>query len=386
MIVKKIAYVSNLDGNLYGFRLAWMKALQAKGFEVCAIAPEGEYGKLLRAAGIKTLSYPMKRGGLNPFVEAGTVVRLFRIFRREKFHLVHSFTAKPNVYCSIAGAFCSVPVVNHVTGLGYFFTESGAKARLLRAMIEGFYKISFRCAKRVVFQNPEDMKELETLVEDSKKVLIPGTGVDSDFFSPSAVDLSTSAQVRGSLQLAANSTVVTVIGRLLWHKGIREFVEAAKILMEKRPNVEFLVVGWHDTGNPSAVTLEFLEEAKRLPRLHFAGKRDNIREILAVTDIYVLPSYREGMPRTVLEAMAMCKPVVTTDVPGCRQAVVDGVTGLVVPPRDSAGLAQAIEKLLQSQELCHAMGQAGRNRAVAQFSNQVVIKELLRMYSELKLC
>jgi N,N'-diacetylbacillosaminyl-diphospho-undecaprenol alpha-1,3-N-acetylgalactosaminyltransferase len=377
--VKKIAYVSHLDFNLYKFRLAWMKALMARGCEVCAVVPEGEYSDALRREGVRVIPYPIERRSLNPFSGLATVWQLRRIFKRERFDLAHSFTLKPNIYTSLAGAMTRTPVVNHVTGLGYYFTEKGFKTRLIRAMVSALCWLSFLWAKRVVFQNPDDLRELRGLVCDHKTVLIKGTGVDTQHFAP-ASDASQLRALKTAIGVRSDAIVVTLIARLLWHKGVREFVEAAARLS----HVEFVVVGWIDEGNPSAVTRGFVEQSKSLPNIHFLGKRDDIREILAATDVYVLPSYREGTPRTALEAMATGKPVVTTDVAGCRQTVVDGVNGFLVPPRNSTALADAIEKLADDPSLRARMGHEGRRMAVETFSNDVVIRQIFDLYSQLE--
>jgi N,N'-diacetylbacillosaminyl-diphospho-undecaprenol alpha-1,3-N-acetylgalactosaminyltransferase len=378
--VKKIAYVSHLDFNLYAFRLAWMKALLARGWEVSAVVPDGEYCERLRRAGARVIAYPLERRSLNPCSGLRSVWRLRRIFKRERFDLVHSFTLKPNLYASLAGACSGTPVINHVTGLGYFYTQTGVRARLLRGMVSLLYWLSFRLARRVVFQNPDDAEALRGLVSQRKTALIRGSGVDTSYFCPGQEDAAQSRQLRARLGLREGAMVVTMIARLLWHKGVREFVEAARLL----PECEFIVVGWIDEGNPSAVAPAFLEEWRGLRNVHFLGRRDDIREILAATDVYVLPSYREGTPRSILEAMAMGKAVVTTDVPGCRQTVEDGVNGLLVPPRDGQALAAAIGRLLADAALRERMGRAGRRMAVERFSNEIVIGQLFDLYLQLQ--
>ena len=381
--MKKIAYVSLVDCNLYGFRLPWMRALLALGCDVCAVVPEGEYGPALRKEGIRVVPYPMVRRSLNPISGLATVRRLQQIFKHERFDLVHSFTLKPNLYSSLAGALSRTPVVNHVTGLGYFYTEGGLKTRLVRFLISTMYWLSFRSARRVVFQNPDDLKALQRLVDARKAVLIKGTGVDTEFFAPRPEDARKALLTRRALGLSEDAVVVTFIGRLSAHKGIREFVEAAQIISTRNPRSEFLVIGWIDEENPAAVTRTFVDEASLLSHIHFVGKRDDVRNMLAATDILALPSYSEGTPRSVLEAMAMAKPVVTTDVRGCRQTVDDGVNGFLVPPRDSHKLATAIETLIADAPLRIRMGRAGRKKAIELFSNDVVIPQILDLYSQL---
>lgn len=381
----RVAYLSHLDMNLYLFRLSWMKALRARGHEVTAIVPRGEFFDRFKAHGIKTIEFDMKRGGIkNPLREILSLLRLYGALKGGGFDILHTFTMKPNIYGSLAGKPAGIPVIiNHITGLGYVFTEKGLKAGFLRAAGRLLYRVSFKAAKRVVFQNPDDMEELCGLCGGEKAVLVRGTGVDVDYFSPGASKPEALDALRKELGIEDRNVVVTLIGRLLRHKGIVEFVEAAKTININHKNAVFLIVGWPDEGNPAVLPEDFVREAGRDEFIKFLGKREDVREILELTDIYVLPSYREGTPRTVLEAMAMGKPVVTTDVPGCRQTVRDGINGLLVPPRDSRAISAAVQRLLADGGLRKSMGAEGRRIAVGEFSDTVVTERIMGLYDAL---
>lgn len=377
----KIAYLSHLDLNLFRFRLSWMKALIREGHQVYVVVPKGDYFEKFLDHGIKALPYKINRGGLNPFAELATISNLYRILKREKFDLLHTFTIKPNIYGAISGKLAAIPIiVNHVTGLGYIYTENSFKVKVLRFICAVLYGLSFKLAKRVIFQNPDDLGALKGLVDLHKAVIVKGTGVSASDFSPEHVAASEINKLREELHLNENTVVITLIARLLWHKGIREFVEAANLLSQQYTHLLFLVVGWIDKGNPSAITEAFMREAQRNPAIRFLGGRDDIKEILAVTDIYVLPSYREGTPTTVLEAMAMGKPIITTDAPGCSQTVEDGVTGFLIPLKDSGSLCSATEKLIKDKALRGKMGKAGREKVIREFSDDVVIDQILNLY------
>jgi N,N'-diacetylbacillosaminyl-diphospho-undecaprenol alpha-1,3-N-acetylgalactosaminyltransferase len=381
----KIAFLASLDINLYLFRLAWMQELNKEGYSVTAVVPEGEFFEKIVQQGINAVNYRMVRRSINPFREILTIIQLWRIFRREKFDIVHTFTIKPNIYGAFAARLAGTRIViNHVTGLGYVHTENTTKTFLLRLLLSVLYRISFKICHRIIFQNPEDFKILKSFLDPQKVLLIKGTGVDTDYFDRKQADQKQVERLKNELKISNKSVVITLIARLLRHKGVEEFIEAAKLLLPRYPDLIFLVVGWKDEGNPSAVTDDFIAQARRQERVVFLGKRDDIREILAITDIYALPSYREGIPRTVMEAMSMERPVVASDVPGCRDIVVDGENGLLVPARDSAALSRALEKLVLDPVLRKNFGQANRIKVIAELSNSIIIDQVLRVYEHLE--
>ncbi|HIL33788.1 MAG TPA: glycosyltransferase family 1 protein [Nitrospiria bacterium] len=379
----RIAYLSHLDLNLFLFRLSWMKALIKEGHQVYVIVPEGNYFEKFLGHGIKPIPYKIHRGGLNPFAEIVTIWNLYRIFKREKLDLLHTFTIKPNIYGALSGKLAGTPfIINHVTGLGYVYTENSFRAKVLRLISTILYWGSFKLVNRVIFQNPDDLEGLKCLIDAHKAVIVKGTGVNVNDFSPQNEVTSKINKLREELPIKKNTIVITLIARLLWHKGIREFVGAGDLLTKRYKNLLFLVVGWIDSENPAAVTKTFIDEARRNLSIRFLGGREDIKEILGVTDIYVLPSYREGTPRTVLEAMAMGKPIITTDAPGCRQTVEDGVNGLLIPVKDSRSLCSTMEKLIIDKELRERMGKAGREKVIREFSDEVVIDQILSVYHD----
>jgi len=381
----KVAFLSHLDLNLFLFRLSWMEALIEKGYEVYAIVPKGKFINEFHKYGIKTIEYAIDRGGLNPVSEFIVILKLYRIFKKEKFDILHTFTFKPNIYGAIAGELSGIPIIiNQVTGLGSLYAENNLRLRILRFVGSFLYCISFKIAKKVIFQNPDDLEDIKHLLNINKAIIIRGTGVDINFFSSDKIVQSRTDELRKGYSINKNSVIITLIARLIWHKGIKEFVEAANLLAKKYNNLLFLIVGWIDKGNSTAVTEAFIQEVQRSHYIRFLGEREDIKEILALTDIYTLPSYREGTPRTVLEAMAMSKPIITTDVPGCRQTVEDGLNGFLVLHKDSHALAQALEKLILDKDLREKMGKASRDKVVREFSDDVVIKQVLKLYKDLE--
>jgi len=380
----KVAFLSHLDMNLYLFRLSWMKKLREMGFEVFALVPEGEYTGRLREEGFRVINYRIDRRSLNPLKEFRTIGELYHVFRKQNFDILHTFTYKPNLYGTIAGRRAGVPIIiNTITGLGHVFTTGGASDKRLKKWIyTAFYRYSLNKADYIIFQNMDDLKLLSNYVSNEVKLrLMRGSGVDTVYFSPNSVDGEKVAKLRKELGLTGQEKVVTMIARMYWGKGIKEYVEAANKILGERDDVYFLVVGWRDEGNPDTIPEDFIKkhEAKKL---RFLGKREEIREILYLTDVYVLPSYREGLSRTILEAMSMQKPVVTTDAPGCKDVVKDGVNGFLVPVGDSWALKKAISNLIDDADLRRKMGEAGRRRAVKEFSVDVILGDLGRLYDE----
>ncbi len=361
-----------------------MKALVKEGHEVCAVVPRGEVYDKFEEHGIRPVKYKINRAGLTPLSGLKTIFELYRIFKRERFDLVHTFTIKPNIYGSIAARLARVPVIiNHVTGLGFIFLATGIKASILRSVSKVLYRVGFRCANKIIFQNPDDLEYMARLLDRNKTVVVKGTGVDTDFFSSGKVNGKEQDNLRQEFSIKKDTVVITFIGRLLWHKGIGELMEAAQELTAKYDNMVFLVVGWIDQGNPACVTKKFIDALGENRRIIFTGQRDDVREILSLTDVFVLPSYREGTPRTVLEAMSMGVPIITTNVPGCSQTVEEGRNGVLVPVKDSRALSAAIEKLTGDGKLRDEMGKAGREKVVAEFSDNVVVEKIFNIYKEL---
>ncbi len=380
----KIAYLSHLDLNLYLFRLAYMQEMVRQGHDVYAVAPGGEFLDKIREAGIKVLSYNVQRPSLNIFSNIFTLIQLFRIFKREKFDIIVTFMHKPNILGTFAGKLAGAPViVNYITGLGFAYTENKAKAFIARFFINFLYSLSFRISQKVIFLNQDDLLTFSGILEREKALIIK-EGVDLNKFSQGKVLEDQTDKLCSDLGIRkGRDIVVTMVSRLSLHKGVVEFVESADILLKKYENLLFLIVGWVDEGNPAAVTSDFIKNISD-KRIKFLGQRSDIREILYLTDIFVLPSYREGTPLSILEAMAMEKPVVTTSAPGCREVVRDGINGFVVPLKDSFGLSVAIEKLFLDKPLRLKMGEAGRKIAQSEFSEQEAIMKTCKLIKDLE--
>ena len=373
----KILLFANTDWYLYNFRHSLAERLRAEGWQVVLISPPGEYGAKLEALGFRWIPFDFAPGGTNPLIELGVLRRLIALYRAERPDLVHHFTIKCVLYGSLAARLVGgIPIVNAVTGLGHIFIDPGLKARLLRPLVKGLYRFVLGAARsRVIFQNDEDRNFFTAcgLVEPKRTRLIRGSGVDCSRFSPLPhPDDNPPAAVK-----------ILFASRLLREKGIAELLAAARILRRNNVDAEFLLAGDIYPGNPSSLTASELAAIKEEGIVTCLGHVDDMQPLLAQADIVVLPSYREGTPRILIEAAAMAIPIVATDIAGCRGLVQDGINGLLVPVKDAAALAAALQRLLADQKLRQAMGLAGRRIVTAEFDEKIVIEKTLAIYREI---
>jgi len=372
----KIILFANTDWYLYNFRCSLALALRDAGYEVLLLSPPGDYGEKLRALGLRWEAVPMDRRSLNPLREASLLLYLRQLLLRERPALVHGFTIKCAVYGALAARAAGVPArVSSVSGMGYVFTSDDLKARLLRPAVRALLRLAVdgRHA-RLILQNPDDVALFERagLVAREHIRLIPGSGVDCARFvaAPRARE-------------AGQPLRVLLAARLLWDKGLAEYAAAARQLHARRRAIEFLLAGDPDPGNPAAVPEATVRAWVDEGVLQWLGHVDDMPALLASADVVVLPSYREGLPKGLIEAAACALPLVTTDVPGCREVVTDGVDGLLVPVRDADALADAIARLQDDPALAARLGQAARRRALAEFDERSVIAQTIAVYCEL---
>lgn len=372
---RKILLFANTTWYLYNFRQSLARELLAEGWDVVLVSPPDEYGARLLERGFRWLPFSFSTRNTNPFKEILVIFRLILLYRRERPAIVHHFTIKCVLYGSIAALFCGrPPVINAVTGMGHIFTDHGIKARILRPFVRAFYRLVFsRRQCRVIFQNEDDLQHFihSGLIDAEKTELIRGSGVDCTVFCPAE-----NCELKGGA-----GVTILFASRLLREKGIDELHEAAAILRARGCRAIFLVAGDLYPENPSSYVEEDIEVMKRKGLFSFLGHVDAMRELLAKCDIVVLPSYREGTPRILLEAAAMALPVVATDIAGCRGVVVDGVSGFLVPIKNSRALADALEKLIMDAGLRLRFGMAARDIVAASFDERKVIAQTLDVYA-----
>jgi glycosyltransferase involved in cell wall biosynthesis len=367
----KILLFANTDWYLYNFRLPLAQKLREAGFDVVLVSPPGKFSSLLEQAGFRWIAFPFSRKGQNPLQEHWTIWRLTRLYRQEKPDLVHHFTIKCVLYGSLAARRTGIhAVVNAITGLGYVFMNNTLPGKLIRWIVKLFYRSALK-GTQVIFQNPDDRKVFLDfgLTQFQNTHLIYGSGIDLNHFVP----------------LPEPDTIPLIVlpGRMLWDKGVGDFVEAARILRGREIQARFALVGASDLHNPSAIPLEQLDQWQKESLVEWWDFQDNIKAIFAQAHIICLPSYREGLPRVLTEAAACQRALVTTDAPGCREVVQNGTNGLLVPSRNPVALANALQTLIENPGLRRQMAIRGREIAAAQFSVEQVNLETLNIYREL---
>jgi glycosyltransferase involved in cell wall biosynthesis len=368
----RIILFANTDWYLYNFRLALAQALHERGDQVTLVSPNGPYTARLQELGFRWIQFPMARRNLNPLLEAITILRLARLYRCVKPELVHHFTVKCVLYGSLVSRLLGIrSVVNSVTGLGYIFTEGdGSRRRWLRRIVKLLYRILLR-RTYVIFQNPDDQAIFiqNDLIDPQRVALIRGSGVDILRFSPRPEE--------------EGLPVVILPARLLWDKGVAEFVQAAHLLRAEGIQARFALVGDSDPENPSSVPLAQIQEWEREAVIEWWGWVEDMAEIYAKAHIVCLPSYREGLPKTLIEAAACGRPIIASDVPGCREVVRSDENGLLVPSHDPLALADAVRLLVKNPSLRREMGTRGREIAVKEFSTVQIISQTLSVYQSL---
>lgn len=349
--------------------------LRERGWDVEMVVPADEDDSVIREAGIRAHTVPLDRESMSPVTESKTILALSKLYRERSPVLVHHFTPKPVIYGGIAAQLADVPgIVSSIAGLEYPFISDSVQARTLRALAALGYRLALSGdGSRVIFENAEDRDEFvqRDLADRSISRVIVGAGVDVDKFRPSG-DRDDPARVL----LAA---------RMLRQKGVLEFVEAARRLRSEGSDALFLLAGYSDPTNPTSIEEEQLRAWGREEGLEWLGRlaHERMPGLMRSVDVVCLPSYREGAAKVLLEAAASGRAIVTTDVPGCREAVQPGESGLLVPPRDPDALAEALGRLLRDPGLCRRMGLRGRELAVERFSIQRVVEKTAEVYREL---
>lgn len=371
----KIVLFANTDWYLYNFRRSLALSLHRAGHELLLLSPPGPYGEKLQALGLRWEALPMERRSLNPLRELSLLRHLVRLLRRERPALVHGFTIKCAVYGSLAARLAGVPArINAVAGMGYVFTSNDAKARALQPVVRGLLRLALDGeGARLILQNADDVALFERagLVDPARIRLVRGSGVDCSRF------------VKRSGERSGGPLRVLVAARLLWDKGLEEYVTAARELLAEGRRIEFLLAGTPDPGNPAAVPEDTVRSWVEEGVVNWLGHVDDMPTLLGAVDVVALPSYREGLPKTLIEAAACAQPLITTDVPGCREVVTDGVDGLLVPVRDAKALAQAIRRLDDDPTFARRIGEKAWAKAHTEFDERIVISRTVDVYREL---
>lgn len=373
MSTQRLVFIVNDAAFFISHRLPLALAAREQGFEVHVVTPEAKASTRIKEAGFTFHAIPLSRSGKNPIREIKSFIALYRLLNILKPDVLHLVTVKPIVYGGLAARILKVPaVVAAISGLGYVFTSPKLSARCLRAGVSRLYRLALGHKRlKVIFQNPDDRQ----LFLDNKAcslaqtVMIRGSGVDLRAYPvvPEPCD----------------QVVVAMISRLLKDKGVLEYVAAATLLKQQGVQARFLLVGDSDSGNPAFINQSSLARWREEHYVEVLGFRQDIPQLIGETNLVVLPSYREGLPKILIEAAACGRAVITTDVPGCRDAIEVNQTGLLVPVRDTHSLAAAMKRLIENAEYRQQLGTAGRALAEQEFTIEHVVAVHLQVYQEL---
>jgi len=360
---RRIVLSANSDWNIANFRQGLIRALRSAGYEPVVIAPKDPAAEARMAAlGVQRIPVRIERSGRNPLADARLLLEYKRLLGKLRPAAYLGFTIKPNIYGSLAAASLGIPAIPNVSGLGTAFIRRG----MLQQIVTRLYRVAFSRCPVVFFQNDEDRQLFvdRGIVEDRQARVLPGSGVDLEHFTPRPPTNGPPAFL--------------LVGRLLRDKGVREFVGAARALSPMLTGSRFQLLGPIDQANRTAITRAQLDDWVAEGVVEYLGVTDDVRPYMAKATAVVLPSYREGLPRSLLEAAAMERPLIAADVPGCRDVVEDGVNGYLCDPRDSRSLASAMRRMaaLSPAERL-AMGQAGRRKVQEQFGEELVVQSYL---------
>ncbi|MCB0645515.1 MAG: glycosyltransferase family 4 protein [Saprospiraceae bacterium] len=362
---KRIVLVANTTWNIFNFRLNVIQKLVDEGHEVYVLAPVDEYiAYKENFPGVVHIGLShLDRDSTNPLKDLFLVGELYRKYKKIKPSLIIHYTHKPNIFGSIAAMFAKIKSINVITGLGYSFIHKG----WINTAMKALYRMVSSKAVLTVFENQDDLKLFieEGLVDEGRAVSIKGCGVDASYYLP---------QPNGIFH---ETTTFTFIGRLLKDKGVREFAEAAKVIKARYPKTHFVMLGDFDQENPSTIERDQLLDWLNNDVVEYRGFVRDVRPYVSKSDCIILPSYREGLPRIILEGMAMAKPIITCDTAGCRETVDSGINGFLVQPRNVAALVSGIEQFMDlSAEEQKEMGRKGRAMVEELFDSKIIAAEL----------
>jgi len=361
----KITIINNKLDYLVKMRKPLLRELAAHDWQVTAIGPFDGAESELTEMGVECIDISLSRVGIDPLGEIRTIVELVRILRQVNPEAVLLYTSKPIIYGVMAAKWVGIErIISINTGLGHVFIDQSVKTRMLRILMLLMYRLAFAASDAVMFHNAEDMEYMigKGSVSKSKARRLPGSGVDLTRFTPSG-------------EQPAPGTFI-LVGRLLWSKGVGTYVKAARTLKQRYPETEFKLLGYID-DNPAMIQKEQIAEWEREGIVKYLGSAEDVRPFLDETSVFVLPSFREGLSRAILEAMAMAKPIVTTDAPGCRETVVEGENGFIVPVDDARKLAAAMEHFIEFPDDVSTMGKRSREIAGELYDVNIVTSMML---------
>src|SRR5919199_245949 len=379
----KIALILNDDFSMWHFKGGLIKALVSREIEVCVIVPPGPYISKLEAMGAKCIPIPMNRF-ITPFQDLKLIYQLYRVFKTEKFDLVHNMTIKPNIFGTFAAKLAGIEkIVCLVSGLGFIFSEdlNSPKIKIIRPFVILLYKWALSISQKTSFQNKDDLDYFikKRIIQPEKGVVIMSEGVNLNNFSSSTINPDTLEKLRQEFQIPVNSKCALMVSaRLVWSKGVREFIEVSQLLKAEYPDWVFLMISPQDPGSPDAVPKEYIDSHKSDNLIVIDYFRQDVKDIMALADIIVLVSYyREGVPTVLIEGLSMSKPIIASNSVGCKETVEDGKNGFLVPVKNANKLAEKLIILMNDEAKRHVFGEYSREIAKKYFDENIVVSRII---------
>ncbi len=365
---KKIALVSNTSWSVYNFRLGLIKRLQKLGHDVTIIAPRDNFTAKLVSEGFSFHHIYTNNYSTNPLNDLRTINHLRKIYKKNNFDFIFHYTIKPNIYGTLAARWCNIPSVAITTGLGRLFSYNN---KIVKSLSKRLYQVAARYSKQVWFLNESDLNTFidKGITHKENTFLLPSEGINLQKFQPNRIS-----------QTEKTKTLTFLFaGRIIWDKGVKEYVEAAKTIKEKYPDINFQILGFVDPSNPNSVPYEYIQEWQRKKVITYLGETEDVRPFLEKSSCLIFPSfYNEGISRILLETAAMARPIITTDNVGCRDVVKDGYNGFICVPKDVTSLVQKIEQFIElTSSKKKLMGLNGRKVVVQNFDEEIIIQKYI---------
>ena len=376
---KKVLLIENFASDFYGARLPLAKYLIKNGWDVYAMIPEDKtYSSLIQIEGIFVIEYPFNRNNKGLFQLFNLIKKYKKIINENDFQIVHSFRFQPNLLNVLSGVGKKHQKIIHITGLGIAFSNKSYKYKIFKYISQFTFFIKFFLTNKVIFQNADDINDIWASRFFKQKIqLINGSGIDIKKFSATLYDKK---MIRASMGISEDKKVFICITRLIWEKGIQELVEAFKKLHIKNKNILLYIVGWSDYDNPRHVSNDFISSITSDTGITFLGKRIDIPELLAMSDVFILPSYyREGVPRSLLEALSMGLPIITTDMPGCRITINNNLNGILIQPKSVYEIENSVNEILKKNFI--EMKYESRNLVDVFFKDTIIFNNIINTYS-----
>ena len=366
MIPQKVAFVANTSWSIYNFRLGIIKQLQDYGIKVLVIAPKDQFTAKLVAEGVDFEHFYLDNHGTNPLNDIQSFLALVSIYKKHHLEFIFHYTIKPNIYGSLAASWCRIPCISVTTGLGKLTSFSG---KLLQWFILKLYKVGLKGCKEVWFLNESDRQFFleKKLIPKRKAIILNSEGVNTSKFCPINFDLK------------SGPIIFLLAGRMLWEKGVGEYIAAARIIRQKYPNIQFHLLGFIDTTDPNGIQPKQVANWQKEGVVNYLGETTDVRPYIDEADCVVLPTfYKEGISRILLEAAAMGKPIIASDQVGCREVIEDGISGFLCPPKDTSALVQRMERIILMEENeRYRMGWKGREKVIKEFDESLIIDTYL---------